>query len=613
MTPKLGKQQGIPTVLLPEAFVSQGSSDIYERDGEYRHNRGRLFDLVDANADPITCPINIFAVTGVDQGNKKFTISGNHATAITTNAVSSQVRINASTGNDGLYTIDSVTDVGGDTEIVTTEAISDATVDGNVFVGATPIQAQHRHVRQSNDAEIFLIATAYHIFVWSDSAKTLTVKFTSGTPGTGERWEIVTHFANGKDEIYATNNLDLVQKWDVFTSVSGTFGDLGSASGIDIDGSLFITKAKHIASYESYLFLGYVTLSDSSVHPQRHYWSTRGDTTDFDTTGSGDAGAKDFTNGSGFMRGYGKWTSFLVVFMTDIHYRGWLVTDDDVFNWEEEDLKVGCISADTVVNDKAGRLYWLASDLTIKEFRTPFDVSEAVVNTLESINASVVEFAQATYIDERKSMLFALPVNASDTNNVLVEFFIGTGASFLHNIPVRSFGDFTRQQTFTYDSEPFLSNYDTYAEWGAAWQLYDLNRSIQGFPLDMVSDYNGFLYELNGALKDAGNDYNSTLIFSTTLTQGKSLNLFKRVNNGAYFFFNRRSTGTVTVSIKRDTERAWQTLGTVSLADDDSPDVVVVHLPFDKRFRFAEFRLQSTDDMQFLGMTFRDFELEDDR
>lgn len=617
-TPKLGKQEGIPTIFLPEAFVSEGSSDVYEEDGEYRHNKGRLFDFLDANGDAIAMPINIWAVTAVSTGAKKFTISGNHAATITTNAVDDQIRINGSSDNDGLYTIDTVTDVGANTEIVVTETVGDGTVDGNVFVGGTPIQAQLRHIRQANDAEVFLVATAYHIFTWSNTTKFLTVRFTSGSPGTGERWELVSHFSNSKDQIYATNNVDVVQAWDIATSPSGSFADLGSATGIvvgDIEGggSRKIAKAKHLASYESYLFIGHITYDNSDIRPQRHHWSSRADTTDFDTAGSGDAGSKDFTNAQGFLMGYGKWTDFLIVFMSDLHYRGWIVTSDEVFNWDEEDLKVGTLSADTIVNDKFGRLYWLANDMTIKEFRTPFNISGPTKNTLKRINVAVAEFAQAAYIDEHESIVFALPANASATNNILVEFFISTGSEFIHNIPVRSFGDFTRQETFTYDSEPFRSSYANYAEWGAAWLRYDINRSIQGFPLDMVSDYNGFLYELNGGLTDAGSDYTSTLIFATTLTPDKARFPRKRVNNGAYFYFNRKSSGSVTISLKRDGETSWQSIGSVSLDNSAENAVTKVHLPFDEAFFYSEFRLQSTANMELLGIDFRDFELEDDR
>ncbi len=129
----------------------------------------------------------------------------------------------------------------------------------------------------------------------------------------------------------------------------------------------------------------------------------------------------------------------------------------------------------------------------------------------------------------------------------------------------------------------------------------------------MVSDYSGFIYELNGALTDAGNAYTGTLIFATTLTPGKARFPRKRVNNGAYFYFNRKSSGSVTINIKRNAEKSWQSLGSVSLNNAAENDITKVHLPFDVAFFYSEFRLQSTADMELLGIDFRDFELEDDR
>lgn len=608
-TPKLGKNENTPTVFLKEAFVSDGSEDVVEIDGEYRHNLGRLPDLLDSDGVQICAPINIYAITAVDQGAKKFTIDEEVAATIMANAVDGTIRINASTGNDALYTIDTVTEVGGDTEIVVTETIADSTADGNMFVGATPIQAQLRYVRQTNDAEFFILATAYHIFSWVNSSKQLQVKFTSGSPGTGARWELQEHL----DNIYATNDVDLVQKWTISTSPSGSFADLGSASGIDVDGVLFITKAKHLASFESYLFIGRVTYSDNSVRPQRSHWPSLGDTTDFDTTGAGDAGANDFTNRSGFLMGFGKWGNMLIVFTSDLHYEGTHVTNSLVFNWDEAELKVGCLSADTIKNDPSARLYWLASDQTIKEFRTPFDISEGVIKLLRNLNTTVAEFAQAVYNEAQKSMMFAIPANASATNNKIVEFFIESGSMFIHNIPVRSFGEFTRQETFSYDNPPFSTSFDTYAEWGGSWGVYDLNRSIQGFALTMCSDYSGGVHEYNGAITDAGELYLSTLIFSSTLTQIKDLIRRKRVNNGAHAVFTRKSSGEVTFSVKGKSKAAYETLGTFSLTNSVATETVTPHLPFDVADTQFLWRLQTTADMAFLALYFREFNIEDIR
>ncbi len=152
-TPKLGKQEGVPTIYLSEAFVSEGSSDVYEDNGEYKHNKGRLFDFVDNNGFPIWMPTNIFAITAVDQGSKIFTIAGNHAGTII--ASGNNLRVNGSTGNDTIYGIVTAANNGPNTDITVLGTIASAVVDGNIFAGRTAILRQHRHVRQANDLEFF--------------------------------------------------------------------------------------------------------------------------------------------------------------------------------------------------------------------------------------------------------------------------------------------------------------------------------------------------------------------------------------------------------------------------------------------------------------------------
>jgi len=68
-------------------------------------------------------------IIGVNTGTKTFTVNGNWATYIT---VGSQFKMIGSTGNDGIYTVFSVSDVAATTEIITVEPIPDATVDGYI-------------------------------------------------------------------------------------------------------------------------------------------------------------------------------------------------------------------------------------------------------------------------------------------------------------------------------------------------------------------------------------------------------------------------------------------------------------------------------------------------
>ena len=78
-------------------------------------------------------------IVAVDQGQKTFTVDGDQTARIT-----DFIYISGSTGNDGVYSVDSVTLDGGDTVITVLEAIPDATVDGiiggggGIEVGFTP-------------------------------------------------------------------------------------------------------------------------------------------------------------------------------------------------------------------------------------------------------------------------------------------------------------------------------------------------------------------------------------------------------------------------------------------------------------------------------------------
>ncbi len=78
-----------------------------------------------------------YAITAVVQGTKTFTIAGNHVVDF---PAGEQFAIDGSTGNDGTFTVVSATLVGSDTEIVVSEVIPDATVDGAIK-SKTPVTA----------------------------------------------------------------------------------------------------------------------------------------------------------------------------------------------------------------------------------------------------------------------------------------------------------------------------------------------------------------------------------------------------------------------------------------------------------------------------------------
>ena len=611
-SPKLNTREDVPSILLSEAFIQAGSRNVFEQHGEYKSLRGRLASLVDANGDKIATPTDIYTISSINIGLKRITITGDHSAGNTALAVGATIRINGGTtsANETTFTVSSLPST---TQIIVTETISSAgATPGNLFVGTTPIIRPRRHTKQKTSVEYLLAATAYHILLWSHSSKTLTVKFTSATPSAVEHWDIITYL----DNIYATNNVDKVQKWDVRADPSNSFANLGSASGVDVDGAgTYLTACKFLDSYEGYLFLLHTTEGGgaNNVKAQRGRWCSLRDDSDFDENSVGDAGYKDFDNTPAFIAGTGKKDGYLYVFTNGerpVTYYGWLTTEDTVFEWEEKQIKTGCIAPDTIINDKSGRLFYLASDLTFREIDTPEAISFPVDISLRGINTEFAPFSQAAYIDEFDHIYLAIPSGSSETNNLVLDLTIRDLTWNVHEIPIRAFGDYKRQEVLAYDTLPY-SNYD---DWGLAWKKYDTEINVIGFPLDLASDYNGYIYELHSAFNDAGSDYTRTLVIGTTLTIGaKSINLFKRINNGCDLYFNREAAGSVNVSIKRDNEASWQLVGAASLVDTELPDIVVVHVPFDKRAKFFLFKLESTDYFEFLGMAINEYELDDYR
>ena len=603
---KGGVAENIPAILLSEAFLAIGSENVHHRYGRYDRVRGRLPDLFDSENIKIKAPTDVFAITSIVSGSKTINITGDPTSGNTTLIAGATIRVNGSstTDNNITFTVDTVS-----SGIITTvETITTQGASGSVFVGATPVIKYHRHVVKGTGTEHLILGTKYHILLWLQSAKSMTVKWTNLGPANVFRWEIKDHLRN----VVATNNSDFVLWWNIDSSSSNDFVALDNADGIDYEGTANkLTKCKHITSYETYLILGYTT-ENATVFPQRERWAGRatgGSTIDFDENGASDAGSRDFTDSPGFLMGFALHGNDLVISKEDSMHRSWLVTADTVFEWKEYTLKVGNLSADSLINDKAGRLYWMGSDLTIREINTPFPISTAVDITVKGLNTGQAEFIQATFIDEFDEIWWAIPSGSSSTNDTVIAFHPDSGRSFIHTFPIRAFGDFTQQEALTYDTIGF----STYAEWGASWLMYDTQKNIAGFPLDLASDYLGNTFDLHRADKDDGSDFTGKLKLSTTLSVPKGLNVFKRVNNGAEIIMNRKSSGSISLYVKRDTEQSRQLLGTASLTDSDSPEVVFPHIPFDIRARAFEFEIETTDQLEFLGIQFLEFELDDSR
>jgi hypothetical protein len=93
----------------------------------------------DTNSELLAAvPRNLAEITAVDTTTNTVTLSGDVTADI---SAGDYITIRESTGNDGIYTVSSVTLNVDVTEVVTNEAIADATADGYCIYGAIYVQS----------------------------------------------------------------------------------------------------------------------------------------------------------------------------------------------------------------------------------------------------------------------------------------------------------------------------------------------------------------------------------------------------------------------------------------------------------------------------------------
>jgi len=587
---KQGAANHMPSILMSEAFINTESRNVHEYNGVYRSFHKQSGVLIDDDGEAFVAPTAVYAITGVNTGTGVFTIAGNHASE-----VGSTIRINGSTGNDQVYTVTDASDVAADTEVTVSETISDATVDGNLHVGATQILRYHLYKNAATGNEYLLLATAYHILLWNESAKTLTVKFTCGTPASVEGWSIITH----RGDVYATNNVDLVQVWDADSSPGSAFGDCDTASGLDLGGGSYCTKAKFLGSFEGFLFAANITI-DSTAYPQNAIWD---DGTGADTFDTGDAGEKAMVSNPYPINGLGILGHEMVFFRTEGRaVIAYLNTDSTVFSWYDTQQSLGCVAPESIVNVKSGDLYYLADDLTFRSKLTGQAVMPQISSLLRKMNRKYAGGVAAAFMGDEDTILVAIPYLDATENDLLIEYRIDDQQVYLHDISVVNFGGWYGQATPTYTS--IGKQYATYNEWGAAWATYNQDLAREGSKLILVSDSSGNSYELRPGSYDSGSSQTASLVFDTTMGDW---NQYKRLNGGMELLINRASAGTVTVKVKRDGEAGYSLVGSGSYADAAAPEYVRVWISTDIRAKHFRFKIESDSYIEIISVIFRRF------
>lgn len=572
ISPRLGVKTDIPAIMLADAFTPE-NSNVQMVDQEIRRAKMRGKEVYDADFNQVQTPEVIYAITALAADT--FTIAGDHAADFTADDI---IRINASTDNDGLYTVVSATFDTDHTDIVVSEAVTTGNVDGNVFGGSTPVLRYHQHVEHSEGLEYLFLLTRYHIWRWIPSTCVLDLLHTVSAGAGCDYWDVISF----NEAVIATNDSDAPLRW--LSSAAGTdFATLPNTAGV-------VDKAKFVASFENFVMFGNVTVG-ATRHPQRINWSNLGDET---VWASGDAGSAEVEGSDHISGGFGFSRDFLVIFKEASIHRLWLVTGSDVFNRAPVASVVGCRAPGSVINDADGHLFYYGTDGNLREIERG-EMSQAIDSVLRLIPPDYEGEIRSAYVQEYNEVWWAIPYGAAATeNNKVLRYKAGTWN--FTDIAVSAFGVFFRQTGLVWDSLP----YDTWDEWD--WETWNSPDGNAGFPIDLCGDYSGYTYTSHGSLKDTGNAYSGWFILATDMTGQTSQIMYKRWLETQLYFVPGPTAVDVTVEVKRDGEVSWQPAGTLTVVG--STDYQVIDLPVDYRAKTFAIRLTVENAFRFIGMVF---------
>ena len=409
------------------------------------------------------------------------------------------------------------------------------------------------------------------------------------------KWSMVTY----EDEVYATNGIDKVL-YTGRAAHGGKFTVLDDESnGIEYATSKYCTTAESLAVFENYLILGNVT-DDGAEQPQRIRWC---DISDGDTWDSGDAGAADL-EGQDHITGFGKYRDFLIIFKERSYHRMWLATDDLVFGNAMMSREIGCQAPDSIVNGKSGDLYFFASDMTVREIQFG-EVSQGVDKTLKKIPDTLQARIHSTLIDEYGELWFSIPATQASTDvDKVLTYQPETKHWGTRDMTIKAFGIYEKTLDATRHTwDTIVDDYPTWADWASTW---DSAEQRTGFIGDIGCDLSGYSFYLHNSSQDytvaAYSSITGYFVLTTDLAQRKAVNTYKRLL-WMDVYFNRKPSGTVDITYKRDNEVVWQTLETVNL-DDTDETIQRINIKCDIRAKNYQFKFSASNRYEFLGVAF---------
>lgn len=594
-SPILGEREDIPWIFLNKA-VTKDNAYIQIWDGEIRKAKMRTPELlrtihtvasVDTSANTITISGNVTSHYGNGDTINIYDTDDNYAefTLSTTSTYSSTSTILTVTGD---ITVSTPADfVFNSVGVASSDPASDdfrkvAFPDSNAAL-------DYETLVLSTGTERFVGFTKDHAYYWDTTLTKWQALHTCSSSCT--YWDT----AKYGDNLCATNNVDRPVYWDGNTA--NVFENI--PTNYTSSTSNYVAKAKFIASYHNYLFLGNVELSGGTRYQNYIYFSTIGEglTADGWVQEAGADAGSAYVEGAGEITGgFGHYQGILCIFKRRSIRKLWYTALSIPFEQSELSPDIGCIAPGSVGNDWDGDLYFYGTDKAIHSM-TNGNISQAVDKTVRDINPTYVENIRFLAVDEYKELRWAIPYgNSAEANNKIIVYRPAERRWDCDmDIAVTAFGTYTQQSNWTWDTLPF----DTWDEWG--WDSWDAIEASSDFPVDICSDANGYTYALHGGYLDDGSEYNSSFVLTTDLADKKGLMQFKRITQ-IYFYVQKETSGTLSLSAKRDNEESWQSLGNVNLTGDGT--ILRQRLAVDITARHFLLKVTGTSAFRFLGCEF---------
>jgi len=361
-------------------------------------------------------------------------------------------------------------------------------------------------------------------------------------------------------------------------------------------------KAERVYNYNGRLLL-IRTIETGTLYPFRIRWCGLRDETAWTGTPTDDSGYMECDEGNGTVTDCTKVKGYLIIVKSSSLIKAWATDDDNIFDKKLVIDGTGSNAPRSIMEMDNDIFFWdSANTFTRFDGINVYNIGRNIDQIVKNVNPNFQYLIETTYIEELNQIWWAIPYATSETLNRIVCLDLDSSEPEWSplDMEVTCLGYYETEDVMDWASLP----YSNWADWD--WPDWKHRSGLSSFPIDLCGESSGRIGRLNSAHQDYGADYTAYLTLTTDLGKHRALPMKKRVLRGQ-FYFRRQVGNEVTISIKKDTESIFTTIGTLTM--DGEEDIVVKELPVDNQIagdfdilcKTMELKLSSTEHFKFLG------------